>query len=486
VEVGATVFKVRAVVMRFRRFGLVPVLVVVALGMFALPAVAEESAVADVTIIGGPAVISDQIAEHLESCSETGVARISGSDRYATATEVAFEFSSPDIVLIATGENFPDAISAGAIGALLGAPILLTHHNSMPTVTSDALEALAPNTVVILGGEAAVSAGVESKLAAAYPSVTRLWGNDRYGTAAAVALWHFADPSAVDTVYVVSGDHYVDALVAGPLATTDGAPVLLVRQDTIPGSTMREIERLSPSRIVIVGGSLVVGSEVESLLSGTGAAVSRIDGSSRYATAASAASGAAPGSRVYLATGVDFPDGLTATPLANGAPILLVDDNALPAATASAIAARTGQSCEAWSPPYSQVGAGKRVIYTLSGHQWWMIDENEDLVDTYLVTGRRGIPHPGTYSVFSKSVNAWAPFDGITMKHMVRFVRPYTWGNPWSYGFHSIPRWPNGTPLQTEAELGSYGSGGCVRQADDKAKAMFDWAEIGTTVIVLP
>jgi hypothetical protein len=172
--------------------------------------------------------------------------------------------------------------------------------------------------------------------------------------------------------------------------------------------------------------------------------------------------------------------------LANGAPILLVGDNDLSAATATAIANRTGEGCDSWSPPYPDVGSGKRVIYTLSGHQLWMIDENEHLVDTYLVTGRRGIPHPGTYSVFSKSVNAWAPFDGITMKHMVRFVRPYTWGNKWSYGFHSIPRRPNGTPLQTEAELGSYGSGGCVRQADHKAEAMFDWAPIGTTVIVLP
>lgn len=462
------------------------VLLVVLVGMVAIPTAAESAEAADITIVGGPAVISEQIAEHLESCSVSGVARISGRDRYATAAEVAAEFPSQDTVLLATGENFPDAISAGAVGALLGAPILLTRHDSIPSTTSDALSELAPQTVVILGGEAAVSAVVEAKLAAKYPSVIRLWGRDRYATAASVAQWHFTDPTTVDTVYVVSGNHYVDALVAGPLATTDGAPVLLVRQDTIPWVTMAEIERLAPSRIVIVGGSLSVGPEVESILSGTGATVSRIEGSSRFETAASAASSAAPGSRLYLATGVDFPDGLTATPLANGAPILLVGDNILPTATASAIASRTGQSCEPWSPPYPQVGSGKRVIYTLSGHQLWMIDEDELLVDTYLVTGRKGIPHPGTYSVYSKSVNAWGPYDGLTMKHMVRFVRPQTWGNTWAYGFHSIPRWPDGTPVQTEAELGSYGSGGCPRQADDKAEAMFNWADIGTTVIVIP
>jgi hypothetical protein len=230
----------------------------------------------------------------------------------------------------------------------------------------------------------------------------------------------------------------------------------------------------------------VVGSEVESVLSSIAASVSRVGGSSRYVTAALAAGRASPGSRIFLATGINFPDGLTATPLANGVPIVLVGDNVLPSATASAVAERTGEACSAWSPPYPDVGSGRRVIYTLSGHRVWMVDEDELLVDTYLVTGRRGIPHPGTYHVYSKSVNAWGPYDGLTMKWMVRFVRPYTWGNRWAYGFHSIPRYPDGTPVQTEESLGSYGSGGCPRQADDKAEAMFEWASIGTTVIVLP
>lgn len=137
-------------------------------------------------------------------------------------------------------------------------------------------------------------------------------------------------------------------------------------------------------------------------------------------------------------------------------------------------------------PPYPQVGSGKRIIYSNSAQQIWMIDENDNLVDTYPVSGRIGIPHDGTYTVFSKSVNAWAPYGGITMKHMVRFVRPGTWGNKWSYGFHSIPRYSNGQPMQTEAELGYYRSGGCVRQADHKAYALFQWADIGTVVHAIP
>ncbi|MGI9529019.1 MAG: L,D-transpeptidase [Acidimicrobiia bacterium] len=137
-------------------------------------------------------------------------------------------------------------------------------------------------------------------------------------------------------------------------------------------------------------------------------------------------------------------------------------------------------------PPYPDVGKGRRIIYSNSQQRVWMIDGNEQLVDTYPVSGRIGIPHNGTYRVYSKSRNAWAPYGGITMKNMVRFVRPNTWGNQWAYGFHSIPRYPNGQPMQTEDELGTFRSGGCVRQADHKAAAMYDWAAIGTTVHAIP
>jgi lipoprotein-anchoring transpeptidase ErfK/SrfK len=145
-----------------------------------------------------------------------------------------------------------------------------------------------------------------------------------------------------------------------------------------------------------------------------------------------------------------------------------------------------GSEAPAPPPPYPDIGDGKRIIYSNSEQRVWLIDKDNLLVDTYLVSGRIGIPHDGTYSVYSKSVNAWAPYGGITMKHMVRFVRPGTWGNQWAYGFHSIPRYANGTPMQTEAQMGTHRSGGCVRQPDAKAYALFQWADIGTTVHAIP
>jgi L,D-transpeptidase catalytic domain len=150
-----------------------------------------------------------------------------------------------------------------------------------------------------------------------------------------------------------------------------------------------------------------------------------------------------------------------------------------------------GDEPPAAPPPYPDVGSGKRIIYCNSCQRIWMVDEHDHLYDTYLITGRKGIPPPGVYHVFSKSEKAYAPYGGITMDYMVRFVLPYSIVkpydgklNPYSYGFHSIPKYPDETLLHTI--LGQFGSGGCVRQEYYKAKALYDWTPIGTPVYVLP
>lgn len=131
-------------------------------------------------------------------------------------------------------------------------------------------------------------------------------------------------------------------------------------------------------------------------------------------------------------------------------------------------------------PPNS--GTGRRIVYSNSGQRVWLVEANGTIHNSYLVSGRRDTPRPGTYSVFSKSVNAWAGYNGITMKHMVRF----THGRSLAIGFHSIPRDAYGRPLQTEAQLGTYRSSGCIRQRDDLAEALYHWAPVGTTVVVTP
>jgi len=146
---------------------------------------------------------------------------------------------------------------------------------------------------------------------------------------------------------------------------------------------------------------------------------------------------------------------------------------------------RTGTAPPEPPPPWplapASSGEGRRIVYGGSAQRVWLVDQYNLVVDTYLVSGRANTPAVGTYSVYSKSEQAWAGHDGITMRWMVRFAH----GSDLAIGFHSIPRDASGRPLQSESQLGTYRSSGCVRQADHKAQFLYGWAPIGTKVVVL-
>ncbi len=124
-------------------------------------------------------------------------------------------------------------------------------------------------------------------------------------------------------------------------------------------------------------------------------------------------------------------------------------------------------------------GTGRRVVYSNGQQRVWLVEEDGRVDSTYLVSGRRGDPSPGTYSVFSRSRHARS--GAVRMEYMVRFAK--TQGL--DIGFHAIPVGKRG-PIQSESELGQYRSKGCVRQSVADAAHLWDWAPVGTTVVVTP
>ncbi len=131
---------------------------------------------------------------------------------------------------------------------------------------------------------------------------------------------------------------------------------------------------------------------------------------------------------------------------------------------------------------YPNVGSGRQIIYGNSQQRVWLVEEDGSLAHTWPVSGRQGVPAPGNYMVYSKSLWTSAGHDGIYMTYMTRFA----WGKRLSIGFHAIPRYADGTPMQTYEELGTFQSAGCVRLADENAITMYGWAPVGTPVVVLP
>jgi lipoprotein-anchoring transpeptidase ErfK/SrfK len=126
-------------------------------------------------------------------------------------------------------------------------------------------------------------------------------------------------------------------------------------------------------------------------------------------------------------------------------------------------------------------GDGRRIVFDQSDQRVWLVDDDEDVERTYLVSGSLyDNLEPGTYSVYSKSEQAWGIEDSGTMQYFVRFTEGT---NGAAIGFHDIPI-DNGELVQTVEELGTPQSHGCVRQERADAIALWEFAPVGTEVDV--
>jgi len=128
-------------------------------------------------------------------------------------------------------------------------------------------------------------------------------------------------------------------------------------------------------------------------------------------------------------------------------------------------------------------GEGYRVVFSESRQRVWLVDDGNEVVRTYLVSGSvYDNLDPGTFEVYSRSEQAYA-FDGSgSMKYFVRFTQGDTGA---AIGFHDIPVDNDGDLVQTLGQLGTPRSHGCIRQERDDAIALWDFTEIGTTVVVV-
>jgi putative cell wall-binding protein len=327
---------------RWIGFSLGTAVVALALGVSVVPAMAG-----DVVVVGGSDAVSDAVVDHLRSCTDGVAHRIAGANRYSTAVEVSrTHFTSARTVYLATGLDFPDALAVGPVAARNAAPVLLVGAAGVDPGTLDEIERLAPEAIVLLGGTSAVPDEVADALTTRLPGagIERIAGGDRYDTAAAISRAHFRP--GVRAVFLAVGSDFPDALAGGAAAAMRESPLLLTERDAIPAPTSREIERLDPGEIIVLGGPAVISEEVVGELGRfTTGGVRRLAGVNRYATAAAIAldSPAATGA-LTITTGTSFPDALTAAPAAAG-PLLLASSHAVDPATASALGSLTGVSC---------------------------------------------------------------------------------------------------------------------------------------------
>jgi putative cell wall-binding protein/photosystem II stability/assembly factor-like uncharacterized protein len=285
----------------------------------------------------------------------TTVERLFGPTRYETAIEISeatFPDEGADVAVIATGQDFPDALSAAGLAGVSGGPLLLTAGVLTAEIQAE-LDRLGVEKVYIVGGTGVVPDSVATALSGAGFLTERVAGSDRYATAAAVAskVAELEGDDFSKSAFVARGDEFPDALAVSPAAYSQGIPVLLTRPTAMPPATSNAIGLLDIDSAYIAGGAGAVSDGVKSALdallaSNGGPASNRWAGADRYATAVDVAenildNGWGKTSYVGVATGLNFPDAL-AGGVACGAmygPLLLTRPDGMTAAAGGLVAA---------------------------------------------------------------------------------------------------------------------------------------------------
>jgi uncharacterized repeat protein (TIGR01451 family) len=231
----------------------------------ALDAIAPDNLI----LLGGVGAISAEVEADLTG-QGFEVDRIAGQTRFETAAMIARQAPGPQMAIVASGVNFPDALVAGALSYGEQLPLLLTQPGELNSTTRTALEELGITDVMIPGGTAAVSAAAQAEIEALGIAVERRSGATRVGTAVSVAdfaIERFGWDRA--HVNLARGDTFPDSLTMGPHAGEERAALLLTNSPTALDDGQRNVaaflqaETCWPSVLHLAGGPAAISHEVE-------------------------------------------------------------------------------------------------------------------------------------------------------------------------------------------------------------------------------
>ncbi|TWH59713.1 putative cell wall-binding protein [Desulfitobacterium sp. LBE] len=247
--------------------------------------------------------------------------RVSGNDRYQTAIEIAKAgWRTSDYAIIASGENFPDALCASPLTQKYQAPILLTSKNVLPTETQKQLLEMKVKNAILIGGTGVISEKVAGAIKELGISVSRLAGDDRYGTSLAIAK----EIGKFDKAIIASGLNYQDVISIAPIAAKEGMPILLTPKDRIANELKTMINNYAEETYVL-GDADIISNQVFNQLVNP----KRLTGSDWYKlniNIIETFKDTLDLSTCYLATGAAYPDALAGSVFASlsSSPVILV------------------------------------------------------------------------------------------------------------------------------------------------------------------
>lgn len=272
--------------------------------------------------------------------SSYSVNRISGLNRYETSINIANNFTSDKLksVIVASGDNFPDALSASLLSKKENAPILLigkdadSNEKSINFIKS---KLDSSGTIYILGGESSVSKSFETCISNLGYNIKRLGGTNRFDTNSIIT--NYLNVSKGTPVIIVNAFGFADALSVSSSAVSKGYPVIMTDDIKLPNEAKKILKDIEPNKVFIIGGEGSVKNTVISELqrvipSLTTSNIIRIGGSNRYNTSLILCKYFKLSSdTAIIANGKNFPDALSGSALAakENCPVILTDGDSI-------------------------------------------------------------------------------------------------------------------------------------------------------------
>jgi len=264
------------------------------------------------------------------------VNRIDGRNRFETSANISSKFSSAQVqnVIIASGSNFPDALTGSVLSKKFNAPILLV--DKTVSGSSNAVNYIKGNlvkdgTIYILGGKASVDDKFLDYFKSQGYNVKRLGGSDRFATNKTIV--NSMNVEKGTPVVIANGYGFADALSISSVAALKGYPILMSNKINLPSDIKSTINDIQPSKVFLIGGegslsnSLI--DELKNIVSSLDdSSVVRIGGNTRYETSLNICKYFnLDTTSAVIASGKGFPDALSGSALAAklNAPIILTD-----------------------------------------------------------------------------------------------------------------------------------------------------------------
>ncbi|WP_278600916.1 cell wall-binding repeat-containing protein [Clostridium tertium] len=241
--------------------------------------------------------------------------RVYGNTRFETSYKLFdMGWSSSETVILANGMDYPDALTAAPLAGKYNAPILLSRNTtlaSQPDLKASLVNKGVKN-VIIIGGETAISSGIQNEISSLGINVRRIGGRDRYETSVLIAKEVGVNNGEISLAYGMS---FADGLSISSVAAKKQSPILLTRTDYIPDVVKAFINENNINKTYIIGSTTVITDGVVAQTKGP----ERLGGANRYETNAKIFQRFKSEinlDTVFIASGLAFPDALSSSALA--------------------------------------------------------------------------------------------------------------------------------------------------------------------------